>query len=67
MLYGEISAYFMLHGEISAFMLNSCIMELALGPFGPQTSLSSPFLLLERSWKHLESSMRPPETLLEPS
>ena len=55
MLYGTISDHMEFHGEISAFMWNSCIMELALGPFGPQTSLSSPVLLLESSWKHLGS------------
>ena len=41
MLCGEISACIMLHGEISAFILDSCIMELALGPFRPQSSQES--------------------------
>ena len=58
MLYGTISDHMEFHGEISAFMWHSCIMELALGPFGPQTSLSSPVLLLEGSWKHLRSISR---------
>ena len=56
MLYGVISAYIMFHGEISAFMLHSCITELALGPFGPQSSLSSPFCsqkALGSIWKAL--------------
>ena len=53
----------MLYGEISAYILHSCITELALGPFGPQSSLNNRFvlldLLLEASWGHLESSWKP--------
>ena len=63
LLYAEISAYIIFHCEISDLMLQSCITELALGPFGPQSSLNHRFLLLdlllEASWKHLESSWKP--------
>ena len=55
MLYGTISDHMEFHVEISAFMWHSCIMELALGPFGPQTSLNSRFY----SWELL-CRLRPP-------
>ena len=41
-MYGEISACIALHGETSSLavakLLQSCVAELALGPFGPQSS-----------------------------
>ena len=62
MLYGGISAYIMFHCEVfemSAYIvLPACITELALRPFGPQSSLSNPVLLLEASG-NLESSGKP--------
>ena len=67
LLYGEISAYIIFHGEISDFMLQSCITELALGPFGPQISLSSPVWLLESSWKPSWNHLEPSWSHLEPS
>ena len=60
MLYGGIIAYIVLHGEISEMSayiaLLSSFTELALGPFGPQSSLSSPVWLLEASGKLWEAS-----------
>ena len=59
MLYGGIIAYIVFHGEISEMSayiaLLACITELALGPFGPQSSLSSPGWLLEASAKLWEA------------
>ena len=62
MLYGEISAYILFHGEISSFTLHSCITELALGPEGPQSSLNHRICYWTCSWKHLESSGNPLES-----
>ena len=49
MLHGAILACIMIHGEVFAYMLYSCFTELALGPFGPQSSPSSPEALASSS------------------
>ena len=60
MLYGGISAYIMFHCEVfeiaAYIVLPACITELALRPFGPQSSLSNPVWLLEASGKLWEAS-----------